>query len=94
MVALHVNEEALRGQIHPVPLSAMRYIRNRQGGPEEAWIDYYVTIVGFPEGRPLSFSSGRIKGEKGMIVFFGKSAADHNYDNIYIVVTSSCMHHY
>ena len=80
MVALHVNEEALRrlpGQIHPVPLSAMRYIRNRQGRPEEAWKDYYVTIVGFPGGDPLAISSGKIKGEKGMIVFFGKSVADH-----------------
>ena len=74
LVALPVKEEALRTlptQIYPVDLSAMSYIKNRAGKPEQFWRDYYVTIVGFPRddctraASPLTISIGRIKGEKG-----------------------------
>ena len=76
LVAFPVRTEALRtlpAQIYPVDLSAMSYIKNRRGEPEQTWKDYYITIVGFPqdvrkdEVDPLRVSIGRIKGERGNI---------------------------
>lgn len=79
MVALPVKEEVLRrlpDQIYPVDLSAVRYIKNREGQPEQLWKDYYITIVGFPErddgtgADPLTVSIGKVKGEKGNVHVF------------------------
>ena len=67
-MALSVKEEALKqlpDEIHPVDLCAMQYVWNRNEQPEQSWKGYYVTIVGFPRGDPLTVSSGKIKGEKG-----------------------------
>lgn len=75
MVALPVKEEVLQrlpAQIYPVDLAAVRYIKNREGQPEQSWKDYYITIVGFPErddhtdADPLTVSIGKVKGEKGI----------------------------
>ena len=62
LVALHVKKEALPAEIHPVNLSAMMCIRDR-GQIEQSWMDYYVTIVGFPSGDPMTVSIGKVVGE-------------------------------
>ena len=67
-MALSVKEEALKklpDETQPVDLCAMQYIWNRYQQPEKSWKNYYVTIVGFPNGDPLTVSIGKIKGQKG-----------------------------
>ena len=73
MVAFSVKKDSLPARVHQVNLSAMSYIKNREGKPEQSWKDYYITIIGFPEdvekeeASPLTISIGRVKGEKGNV---------------------------
>lgn len=72
LVALPVRKEALKklpAEVHPVDLSAMSYVKNRQGRPEKSWTNYFITIIGFPEGSPLTVSIGRIKGQEGNVLW-------------------------
>ena len=74
MVALPIKKESLPDSIHPVDLSAMRYIEDG-GKPVQSWKGYYITVMGFPEdlvnageAGPFSVSIGRVRKKNGNVL--------------------------